>query len=115
MLIFLNRRWSFRISLATLVISLVVLLSGALMWVSYRESSIAAIDSAKNLFEAISGKLVEQTNSLLTSVVVLTESGSQLTSMYAPPDRRGADPRLLEFLFRALERNPNIYSVAVAY
>lgn len=111
----LRKKWSFRISIATLVIALVITLSAAMLWVSYSESSRGAVKSAQDLFDAISGKLIEQTNGLLSSVAALTNSGARFAGMYDPPGPRGTDPRLLEFMTRSLDQNPQIYSVAACY
>ena len=67
------KRYPFYIGITTLVVVIVVTLTGMFLWISHRESRTAAIGMADRLFSEINEKTLERYESGLESVAVVLD------------------------------------------
>lgn len=105
----------FSVSLATLVIALVVGLSGATLWVIHRESTAASLVMSERLFDEIAAKLLDKSHALLDQTAALTAMGASLPSMSVVPTGDGVDHPAMEFFLQALDSNEHLLAVHCAY
>lgn len=108
-------RVKFSVSLATLVIALVVGLSGTTLWIIHRESNAASLAMTERLFDEIAAKLLEKSYALLDQTAALTEMGAALPSMLIAPKGNGLGHPALAFLLRALDSGEHLLSVYCGY
>ncbi|MGE4560931.1 MAG: HD domain-containing phosphohydrolase [Desulfobulbus sp.] len=110
MLIFNGKKWSFRISLATLMILLTLSLSAAFLLIAQSTLDRAAEQSSDQLFREISGHLVEKVNNLLDSAESATETGAFLANA-APLSADVLQGPLLPYMINALKQNSRLHAL----
>ncbi len=82
---FKTKRYPFYIGITTLVVIIVVTLTGMFLWISHRESKIAAVRMADRLFSEINAKTLDRYERALESVAVLAGSAARIPGMDSPP------------------------------
>ena len=73
---FLKRKYPFYIGITSLMLSIVISLTGIFFWISYSESTVAAIQTADRLFDEINEKVSERYEHSLSAVAILTSTAS---------------------------------------
>ena len=110
-----TRRYPFYISITTLVLAIVVTLTGAFLWINHKESQTVAMDLADRLFSEINEKMAERYKNALGSVAVLAGSVSIMPSMAEKPIDEGLSHPGLAFMIKALEHFDYLFSLYTAY
>ena len=106
-----KRKWSFRISIATLMIILTVSLSISFLTIAYRSFSEASEKSSHRLFDEISGKLVDQAERLLDSMGAVVETGAFLASTGELSAQMNPQSSLFFFAVKALQQNEQLHAL----
>jgi len=81
----LKRKYPFYIGVTTLMIAIVISLTGIFFWITYKETSIAAVQTADRLFGEINEKVTERYQHALDSVALITSNASLSPVMSQPP------------------------------
>ena len=76
-----NKRYPFHIGITSLVVVIVIILTGLFLWISHRESKIAAIQVADRLFSEINEKTLARYENSLESVAVLAGTAARMPGM----------------------------------
>lgn len=105
-----GKKWSFRISLVTLIITLTLALSAAFLLLAQSTLNQVAEQSSDQLFREISGHLVEKVDNLLNSVESATETGAFLADT-APPSADVFQGTLLPYMINTLKQNSQIHAL----
>jgi hypothetical protein len=105
-----GKKWSFRISLVTLMISLTLALSVAFLLLARSTLNKVAEQSSDQLFREISGHLVEKVDNLLNSVQSATETGAFLVDT-APLSADVFQGTLLRYMINTLKQNSQIHAL----
>ena len=109
------KRYPFYIGITTLVVVIVVTLTGMFLWISHRESRTAAIGMADRLFSEINEKTLERYESGLESVAVLAGSAARMPGMATAPVGGGLSHPGMELMLEALEFYDFIFSTYIGY
>jgi len=110
-----RRRYPFYISIATMVVAIIVVLTGLFLWISHRESSAAALSLADRFFDEINDKVAQRYESHLGSVSVLAGSASLMPGMAEQPTGDGLSHPGLNFMIQALEHFQFLFSLYTGY
>jgi HD-GYP domain-containing protein (c-di-GMP phosphodiesterase class II) len=110
-----TRRFPFYIGISTLVVSIVVTLSGMFLWISHRESKTAAIQMADRLFSEINEKTLERYESTLEAVAVLAGSAARMPGMATRPAEDSRPHPGMELMLEALGFYEFIFSTYIGY
>ena len=86
---FKGKRYPFYVGITTLVVAVVVVLTGLFQWISYRESTVAAMHTADRLFVEINDKTLGQYERSLESLAVLAGSAARMPGMGTLPGGDG--------------------------
>ena len=105
-----GKKWSFRISLVALIITLNLALSAAFLLLAQRTLNQVAEQSSDQLFREISGHLVEKVNNLLDSVESTTETGAFLADT-ALPSTDLFQGTLLPYMINTLQQNSQLHAL----
>ena len=108
-------RYPFYVGIATLVVSIVVSLTALFLWISYRESRVAAVGTADRLFAEIDAKIVGQYERTLESVAVLAGTVARMPGMAAAPGGDGTGHPGAAIMFRALSFYPFLFSTYIGF
>jgi HD-GYP domain-containing protein (c-di-GMP phosphodiesterase class II) len=109
------KRYPFYVGIATLIVLIVVVLTGLFLWISHRESKIAAFQMADHLFSEINAKVLQRYEAALESVAVLADSAARMPGMASPPVGGGLTHSGMELMLSSLEFNDELFSVYVGY
>jgi HD-GYP domain-containing protein (c-di-GMP phosphodiesterase class II) len=109
------KRYPFYVGIATLIVFIVVVLTGLFLWISHRESKIAAFQTADRLFSEINAKVLQRYEGALESVAVLADSAARMPGMTAPPVGGGLTHAGMELMLSSLDFNDELFSVYVGY
>ncbi|MDA8137493.1 MAG: cache domain-containing protein [Desulfobacteraceae bacterium] len=110
-----KRRLPFYISISSLVLGIVVLLTVLFLWISNRESSIAALETADHLFTEINQKVAERYASALESVAVQCGSAALMPSMADVPEGDELNHPALRYMLKTIMHFEYLFSVYAAY
>jgi HD-GYP domain-containing protein (c-di-GMP phosphodiesterase class II) len=110
MFISTGKKWSFRISLVSLMITLILSLSAAFLMIARSTLDQVAEQSSDQLFREISGHLVEKVDNLLNSVESATEAGAFLADT-APPSADVFQGTLLPYMINTLQENSRLHAL----
>ena len=102
----LTMRYPFYIGLTTLVVLIVLVLSGSFLWISHRESNVAALRQADRLFAEINAKILGRLENDLNGVANLVNSASRAAGMSRRPIGDGLDHPGLNLMLGALASHP---------
>lgn len=89
---FKSKRYPFYVGITTLVVAVVVVLTGLFQWISCRESTVAAMQTADRLFVEINDKTLGQYERSLESLAVLAGSAARMPGMGTLAGRRRDGP-----------------------
>ncbi|MFZ5570236.1 MAG: HD domain-containing phosphohydrolase [Thermodesulfobacteriota bacterium] len=110
-----NRKFPFYVGLTSLVLSIVLSMTGLFFWISYRESTAAAIATADRLFAEINEKVMERYRHALGSVSVLAGSAALMPGMATAPTHDGLSHPGLPLMLKALEHYEYLFSLYTGY
>ena len=110
-----TRRIPFYIGITTLVVSIVVALTGMFLWISHRESKAAAIQMADRLFSEINEKTLARYENTLESVAVLAGTATRMPAMESPPVGDGTTHPSMELMIDALAFYDYLFSLYLGY
>lgn len=105
-----GKKWSFRISLVTLIITLTLTLSAAFLLLAQSTLNEVAEQSSDQLFREISGHLVEKVDNLLSAVESATQTGAFLAGT-VPLSAEALQGTLLPFMINTLEQNSQLHGL----
>jgi HD-GYP domain-containing protein (c-di-GMP phosphodiesterase class II) len=111
----LKRKYPFYIGITTLMLSIVMSLTGIFFWISYKETSIAALQTADRLFDEINEKVSERYQHALSSVAILTSNAVILPVMTQPPVDDGLSHPGLALIVRNLREYEYILSIFTGF
>jgi len=110
-----TKRYPFYIGITTLIVTIVIILTGLFLMISYRESKVAAIGMADRLFSEINAKVMERYENALESVAVLADFAARMPGMASPPVGGGLSHPGIELLFSALGFYDYLLSAYIGY
>jgi HD-GYP domain-containing protein (c-di-GMP phosphodiesterase class II) len=109
------KRYPFYIGITTLVVVVVVTLTGLFLWISHRESKAAAIQMADRLFSEINDKTLQRYENALESVAVLAGAAARMPGMATVPAGDGMSHPGMELMIEALGFHDYIFSTYIGY
>ena len=109
------KRYPFYIGITTLVVIIVVTLTGLFLWISHRESKVAALQMADQLFSEINEKTLERYENALESVEVLAGSAARMPGMAAVPAGDGRTHPGMDLMLEALTFYKYLFSLYTGY
>jgi hypothetical protein len=109
------KRYPFYVGITTLVISIVVTLTGTFLWISHRESKSAAIQMADRLFSAINEKTLLRYENALESVAVLAGTAARMPDMATLPIGGGISHPGMALMLEALTFYDYLFSLYTGY
>jgi len=109
------KRYPFYIGITALVVTIVITLTGLILWISHRESKTAAIQMADRLFSEINEKTLERYESTLESVAGLTGTAVRMPGMATAPMGDGRPHPGMELMIEALSFYDYLFSTYVGY
>ena len=110
-----RKRYPFYIGITTLVVAIVVVLTGLFLWISHRESKTAAVKMADRLFTEINQKTLERYENALESVDVLAGTVVRMPGIALPPTGDGRSYAGLELMLEALDFYNYLFSLYTGY
>jgi HD-GYP domain-containing protein (c-di-GMP phosphodiesterase class II) len=111
----IKKRYPFYVGITTLIVAIVVILSSLFLWISHRESRLAAIQLADRLFSAINEKVLERYENALESVAVLAGSAARMPGMASLPVGDGLSHPSLPLMLEALDFYAYLFSTYIGY
>ena len=111
----MNKRYPFYVGITTLILSIVIILTGLFLWISHRESKAAAIQMADRLFSEINTKTLERYESALESVAVLAGSAARMPGMTTLPVGGGLSHPGMSLMTEALAYYEYLFSTYIGY
>jgi len=112
---FKKKRFPFYIGITTLVVVIVVTLSGLFLWISHHESKTAAIQMADRLFSEINTKTLQRYQSALESVAVIVGAAARMPGMASVPTEDGMAHPGREVMLEALASYDFLFSTYCGY
>ena len=109
------KRYPFYVGITTLILSIVILLTGLFLWISQRESRAAAIQMADRLFSEINTKMLERYEGALESVAVLAGSAARMPGMTTLPVGGGLSHPGMPLMMEALTFYDYLFSTYIGY
>ncbi len=108
-------RITFYIGITTLVVAIVVTLTGMFLWISHRESRAAAIQMADRLFSEINDKTLQRYENALESVAVLAGTAARMPDMATLPVGGGISHPGMALMLEALLFYDYLFSTYIGY
>ncbi len=109
------KRYPFYIGITTLVVVIVVTLTGLFLWISHRESKTAAIQMADRLFSEINEKTLGRYESTLESVAALAGTAVRMPGMATAPTEDGKTHPGMEMMLEAMAFYDYLFSTYAGY
>lgn len=113
MMLLRNRKVSFRVSIATMMIVLTISLSAVFLFVAHNTFTTATNESANRLFSEISAKLVKQADKILTTAGAITEAGAFLESQQQIDQLLHLEGTLFRFMANTLKQNVLLHALFI--
>jgi HD-GYP domain-containing protein (c-di-GMP phosphodiesterase class II)/HAMP domain-containing protein len=110
-----THRYPFHVGITTLVIAIVLVLSGIFLWISRTESEKAAFQVADRLFEEIARSTGGRYEMALEAVSGLTRAAARMPGMARRPSGDGLSHPALGMMADALQNDPNLFSLYCGY
>lgn len=110
-----TRRFPFYISITTLVVAIIIVLTGVFLWINEEESSDVALDLADRFFSEVNEKMAERYENALENVAILTGSASLMPGMEIKPIDEGLSHPGLDFMVKALGHFKYVHSLYMGY
>ena len=111
----LKKRLSFYAGLTTVVVIIVLVLSAFFLWIIHRESKVAAINLADQLFMAINGKNIQHYEDSLQSAAILTGTAAKMPAMKVLPVHDDMSHPGVPVMLQALSFYHFLFSVYCGY
>lgn len=108
-------RYPFYVGITTLIVTVVLVLSGVFFWISRRESTSAAIKMADQLFVEVNQKIMERYQNSLASVAVLAGASARMPGMATLPEGDGQAHPGMELMFASLNFYDYLLSLYCGY
>ena len=110
---FLQRPIPIHITIATLFLSVVVAMSGLLIWYNYERSRDAAFSSAERSLAEVTDSILLRTQFLLSGLVTFTDTGGELADIGKLPtlSSHPAAP----FILHMLDEHPQVSSAYMGF
>jgi HD-GYP domain-containing protein (c-di-GMP phosphodiesterase class II) len=115
MMLIRGRKYPFYLGITTLVVIIVLVVTGLFLWISYKESRTAALNAADQLFNEINEKVGDRYRHGLASVSVLAGSMVLMPGMDNVPLDDGLSFPGLNVMLKALEYYEYIQSLYAGY
>ena len=109
------KRYPFYVGIATLIVTIVLGLSAAFLWISHRESRAAAVQLADRLFTEVNEKVLQRYENELTSVAVLAGSAARMQGMHRLPAGAGLSHPGMELMLEVLSFYKYLFSTYIGY
>lgn len=109
------KRYPFYVGITTLIVTIVVILTGLFLWISHRESKAAAIQMADRLFSEINAKVLERYERELESVAVLVGTAARMPAIATLPVGGGMSYPGLPLMLEALSYYGYLFSLYTGY
>lgn len=111
----MKKRYPFYVGITTLILSIVIILTGLFLLISHRESKTAAVQMADRLFSEINTKTLERYESALESVAVIVGSAARMPGMTTLPIGGGLSHPGISLMIEALIFYEYIFSTYIGY
>ncbi|MFZ7126695.1 MAG: HD domain-containing phosphohydrolase [Desulfobacterales bacterium] len=111
----LKKRIPFYVGITTLVVVIVLTLSGLFLWISHRESKTAAIHMADRLFTEINAKTLARYENTLESVAILAGTIARMPGMTRTPSEDELVHQGMEVMLKALSFHNFLFSMYCGY
>ena len=112
---FRKKRLPFHVGITTLVVIIVATLSALFLWISHRESKMAAIQMADRLFTEINAKTLKHYEDSLESVAILASSAVRMPSITTLPSQDGMTHPAISLMLKALSTFEFLFSTYCGY
>ena len=109
------KRFPFYVGITTLVVIIVVVLSGLFLWICHRESKVAAIQMADRLFTEINAKTLQSYENALESVAILAGTATRMPGMAMLPTQDGLSHPAMAVMLEALAFYDFLFSTYCGY
>ena len=110
-----KKRLPFYVGITTLVVIIVVTLSGLFLWISHRESKVAAIQMADRLFTEINAKTLQLYENALESVAIFAGTAARMPGMAILPAQDGMSHPAMAVMLEALSFYDFLFSTYCGY
>ena len=111
----MTKRYPFYVGITTLIVTIVISLTGLFLWISHRESKAAALQMADRLFSEVNQKTMQRYESALEAVAVLAGSATRMPGMASPPVGGGLSHPGMGLMLEALAFYDFLFSTYVGY
>lgn len=110
-----NRKFSFYISISTVLVITVLVLTGLFLWITHKESRTAALETADNLFSEINSKTMQRYENGLQSIAMVAKLAAQMPGFERPPIEGETYHPCLAYMFEAINHHDRVYSTYIGY
>ncbi len=110
-----KKRLPFYVGITTLVVVVVVVLSALFLWISHRESKVAAIQMADRLFTEINAKTLQGYENALEWVAILAGTATRMPGMAILPTQDGMSHPAMAVMLEALAFYDFLFSTYCGY
>jgi len=110
-----SARFPFYVGISSLVVCIVLALSGLFLWVSHRESKMAAVHMADRLFTEVNAKTLLRYETALEAVAVLAGTAARMPDMAVKPTSNGMAHPGFELMLGALAFHTFLHSTYTGY
>ncbi len=110
-----NKRLPFYVGITTLVVAIILFLSGLFVWIVNRESKVAALQMAEHLFTTINARNLRLYEDSLKCVASLTGTAVRMPGMAARPSLDGMSHPGIAVMFEILTFHDFLFSVYCGY
>lgn len=111
----IKKKYTFYVSITSLLLSTVVILSSLYLYISHRESKTAAIKTADQIFTEINTKTLERYENALQSIALVAGLGAKVTGVEPVVNAATISRTDLGFMFEAMEQHEYIYSTYIGH
>lgn len=111
----LKQKYPFYIGITSLMLSIVISLTGIFFWISYSESTVAAIQTADRLFDEINEKVSERYEHSLSAVSILASTASISPAVSQPPVHDGLSHPGMKLIITKLQQYTYILSIYAGF
>jgi HD-GYP domain-containing protein (c-di-GMP phosphodiesterase class II) len=110
-----KKRLPFYVGITTLLVIIVIVLSSLFLWISHRESKVAAIQMADRLFSEINAKTLQRYEHALESVAILSGTAARMPGMAILPTQDGMSHPAMPVMLEALSFYDFLFSTYCGY
>ncbi len=110
-----KKRLPFYAGLTTVVVVIVIVLSAFFLWIIHRESKVAAINLADQLFTAINARNLQHYEDALQAAAILTSTAAKMPAMKVLPIHEGLSYPGMPVMLQALSFYNFLFSIYCGY